>query len=160
MLRTVTAADEGEARIADAYNARSFARLRVIKAKYDPGNLFRMNQNIRPAPASQFLGDCAMHWPRWHGLGIACLLGLRFSPEPQAGRTRRRFRRPIFDRSWPRPPFLAAATIPSATKGGTDPLKLLKKIPTMTLTGRSRPAGRAAACRRSKKSQAVPGCLR
>ncbi len=44
-------ADEGEARIADAYNARSFARLRVIKAKYDPGNLFRMNQNIRPALA-------------------------------------------------------------------------------------------------------------
>ena len=44
-------ADEGEARIADAYNARSFARLRAIKAKYDPGNLFRMNQNIRPALA-------------------------------------------------------------------------------------------------------------
>lgn len=44
-------AEEGEARIADAYNARSFARLRAIKAKYDPGNLFRMNQNIRPALA-------------------------------------------------------------------------------------------------------------
>jgi FAD/FMN-containing dehydrogenase len=44
-------ADEGEARIADAYNARSLARLRAIKARYDPGNLFRMNQNIRPALA-------------------------------------------------------------------------------------------------------------
>ena len=46
-------ADEGDARVKDAYNARSLERLRVIKAKYDPGNLFRMNQNIRPAPASQ-----------------------------------------------------------------------------------------------------------
>ena len=43
-------ADEGELRIADAYGARSLARLQAIKAKYDPGNLFRMNQNIRPAP--------------------------------------------------------------------------------------------------------------
>ena len=42
-------ADEGEKRVADAYNADSLKRLRKIKAKYDPGNLFRMNQNIRPA---------------------------------------------------------------------------------------------------------------
>ncbi len=42
-------ADEGEARIANGYNALSFERLRTIKAKYDSGNLFRMNQNIRPA---------------------------------------------------------------------------------------------------------------
>ncbi|HME22130.1 MAG TPA: FAD-binding oxidoreductase [Acetobacteraceae bacterium] len=42
-------ADEGEGRVADAYNPQSLARLRTIKAKYDPGNLFRMNQNIRPA---------------------------------------------------------------------------------------------------------------
>jgi FAD/FMN-containing dehydrogenase len=41
-------ADEGEKRVADAYNTNSFRRLREIKAKYDPGNLFRMNQNIRP----------------------------------------------------------------------------------------------------------------
>ena len=44
-------ADEGEARITDAYNARSLERLRAIKAKYDPGNQFRLNQNIRPAVA-------------------------------------------------------------------------------------------------------------
>lgn len=42
-------ADEGERRVADAYNAATFQRLRNIKAKYDPSNLFRMNQNIRPA---------------------------------------------------------------------------------------------------------------
>jgi FAD/FMN-containing dehydrogenase len=42
-------ADEGERRVADAYNAPAFQRLRNIKRKYDPENLFRMNQNIRPA---------------------------------------------------------------------------------------------------------------
>ena len=41
-------ADEGGARVADAYNAQALARLQAIKAKYDPRNLFRLNQNIRP----------------------------------------------------------------------------------------------------------------
>jgi FAD/FMN-containing dehydrogenase len=39
--------DEGE-RIVDAYGP-NFARLASIKAQYDPDNLFRSNQNIRPA---------------------------------------------------------------------------------------------------------------
>jgi FAD/FMN-containing dehydrogenase len=36
-------------RIADAYGAEHYARLGQIKKRYDPANLFRMNQNIAPA---------------------------------------------------------------------------------------------------------------
>jgi FAD/FMN-containing dehydrogenase len=42
--------DEGEARIRDAYPGPTWDRLRAIKARYDPTNLFRLNQNIPPAP--------------------------------------------------------------------------------------------------------------
>ena len=42
--------DEGKEGIEAAYGAK-LARLAVIKAKYDPTNLFRMNQNIAPAGA-------------------------------------------------------------------------------------------------------------
>jgi FAD/FMN-containing dehydrogenase len=40
--------DEGEERVAASYRD-NYARLTQIKAKYDPKNLFRMNQNIKPA---------------------------------------------------------------------------------------------------------------
>ena len=42
--------DEGEARIRSAYPGPTWDRLRQIKARYDPTNLFRLNQNIPPAP--------------------------------------------------------------------------------------------------------------
>lgn len=41
--------DEGEARVRDAYAKKTWDRLVSLKKRYDPGNLFRMNQNIRPA---------------------------------------------------------------------------------------------------------------
>jgi FAD/FMN-containing dehydrogenase len=43
--------DEGEARIHDAYPGSTWERLAQVKARYDPTNLFRLNQNIQPAGA-------------------------------------------------------------------------------------------------------------
>ena len=45
--------DEGEARIRDAYPGPTWDRLAAIKARYDPTNLFRLNQNIQPTSAWQ-----------------------------------------------------------------------------------------------------------
>jgi FAD/FMN-containing dehydrogenase len=40
---------EGEARIHEAYPDLTYRRLAQVKRAYDPTNLFRLNQNIRPA---------------------------------------------------------------------------------------------------------------
>ena len=41
--------EDGEARIRAAYPGRTWDRLQEIKARYDPTNLFHLNQNIPPA---------------------------------------------------------------------------------------------------------------
>ena len=41
--------DEGPDRVRDTYGDTKLARLRMLKAKYDPGNLLRLNQNVLPA---------------------------------------------------------------------------------------------------------------
>ncbi|NNF04732.1 MAG: FAD-binding oxidoreductase [Rhodothermales bacterium] len=40
--------DEGEDRVKAAYSQEAWERLVTLKRKYDPQNLFRMNQNIKP----------------------------------------------------------------------------------------------------------------
>ncbi|MFC9692676.1 FAD-binding oxidoreductase [Kribbella sp. NPDC056951] len=41
--------DEGSARIRSAYGPAAYDRLQALKQKYDPGNLFHLNQNIPPS---------------------------------------------------------------------------------------------------------------
>jgi hypothetical protein len=41
--------DEGTDRIEASYGKEKYARLQALKAKWDPDNLFRHNQNIKPA---------------------------------------------------------------------------------------------------------------
>jgi hypothetical protein len=39
--------DEGSERVSNAYGT-SYTRLVELKNRYDPANLFRLNQNIKP----------------------------------------------------------------------------------------------------------------
>jgi hypothetical protein len=48
--------DEADGRLQASYG-ENYQRLAEVKGKYDPGNLFRVNQNIAPAPVA------ATDWP-------------------------------------------------------------------------------------------------
>jgi FAD/FMN-containing dehydrogenase len=48
--------EEGEARTREAYPGSTWERLAEIKGRYDPTNLFRLNQNIPPATGGRTTG--------------------------------------------------------------------------------------------------------
>ena len=48
-------ADEGEDRVRESYRG-NYKRLVQIKRRYDPANLFRLNQNIKPCVSRPTIG--------------------------------------------------------------------------------------------------------
>jgi Berberine and berberine like len=45
--------DEGEDRVRASYGEEKYARLVALKDRYDPTNLFRLNQNVKPSGSVQ-----------------------------------------------------------------------------------------------------------
>ena len=55
--------DEGEARVRAAYPGSTWDRLAAVKQRYDPGDLFRRNQNVPPAKSAHNMSACDGKWP-------------------------------------------------------------------------------------------------
>jgi FAD/FMN-containing dehydrogenase len=55
--------EEGQARVHDAYPGPTWERLAAIKARYDPTNLFHLNQNIPPTTGDSD-GEISAAWNR------------------------------------------------------------------------------------------------
>ena len=70
--------NEGEERVRAAYGQKTYARLVEVKTKYDPDNVFRMNQNIRPR-CSEGRTNRGRSWPQaWFPLPRpSCRMGGR-----------------------------------------------------------------------------------
>ena len=49
LASAVNGPDEGVARLRASYGEENYERLVELKGKWDPDNLFRLNQNIAPA---------------------------------------------------------------------------------------------------------------
>jgi FAD/FMN-containing dehydrogenase len=49
--------DEGEGRVRQAYGDERYARLQAVKRRYDPDNIFHLNQNVLPAPVTAGAAD-------------------------------------------------------------------------------------------------------
>jgi FAD/FMN-containing dehydrogenase len=50
-LNFMSTEDITPAQVSDAYDPRAYERLRSVKHRYDPANIFRLNHNIPPHPA-------------------------------------------------------------------------------------------------------------
>jgi hypothetical protein len=41
--------DEGEQRVVASFGTAGYSRMQTLKDRYDPGNLFRTSQNVKPS---------------------------------------------------------------------------------------------------------------
>ena len=51
--------EEGAARVREAYPGSTWERLGAVKYRYDPSNLFRLNQNVPPSTTERVATPCS-----------------------------------------------------------------------------------------------------
>jgi FAD/FMN-containing dehydrogenase len=74
---------EGEKRIRAAYPAATWDRLAAIKGRYDPTNLFRLNQNILPTVADSTEHGISMNPTEWREGSSAVQAHNRLQGDPR-----------------------------------------------------------------------------